>query len=143
MSAASKQLVYGADDRVGEWVSQRTEGYWVSQSGVTIGYEQNGELIAGVVFSNWSGTNMFLDVAGTPGKLWLTQEFLHAVFRYVFVEAGCQRATGLVDSNNKRARRLNSRLGFELEASLPGAVPNGDLLIYCMWRDNCPWRHYR
>ena len=41
-------------------------------------------------------------------------------------------------SFNTEARRLNEHFGYQEEARLAGAAPDGgDVILYVMWRDNC------
>ena len=50
-----------------------------------------------------------------------------------------KRITGIVASSNEAARKFDEHLGFELEAILLGAHPDGDLLVYKMTADKCRW----
>ena len=102
-----------------------------------IGLERDGELVAGVVYENYTGPNIYLNVAAVPGRRWLTRTFLNAVFHYPFVRLGVQRITGMVEACNSDALRLNKHLGFEREAVLRGVMPTGDLIIVVMWKERC------
>ena len=37
---------------------------------------------------------------------------------------------------------MDERLGFVYETRMTGAYENGDLLIYKMLRENCPWLNH-
>jgi RimJ/RimL family protein N-acetyltransferase len=69
----------------------------------------------------------------------MTKELLWYTFYYPFIECGCKRVTGLVAETNTAAREFDERLGFHLEARLKDAAPEGDLLVYAMFRDECRW----
>lgn len=103
-----------------------------------IGLERGGELIAGALYHGYSGTNIWVHLAGRPGGHWLTREFLHAGFSYPFVDLGCRRMSAFVDASNRRSRRFCERVGFRVEAALDGAAADGgDVLIYMMRREDC------
>ncbi|MBV5291308.1 MAG: GNAT family N-acetyltransferase [Curvibacter lanceolatus] len=105
-----------------------------------IGLRRRGELIAGVVFEGFNGRNIWMHVGAAPGGRWLTREYLRACFRYAFEVRGVQRVSGYVEANNTAARRFDEHLGFREEARLVGAAQDGgDVLLYVMWRKDCPY----
>src|SRR3989304_2978319 len=102
-----------------------------------LGYEVEGELIAGVLYEGWNGVNVWMHVATTPGKRW-SREYLRYCFQYPFVELGCKRVSGYVEASNTAARRFDEHLGFEREAVLQGAAADGgDVILDRMWRKGC------
>jgi hypothetical protein len=100
---------------------------------------ETGRILAGIWFENYNGANMMMHVAALPNSRWMTRELLWYAFYYPFVECGCKRVTGLVEESNVVAREFDERLGFHLEATLKDAAPQGDLLVYVMFRDECRW----
>lgn len=124
----------GHDSLVGPWVCSRTGGAW--KSGVTIGLESGGDLVAGVVFDDWNGRSIVMSVASEKAH-WLTRGFLRVVFAYAFKQMGAQKLLGFVDSENQAARRFDEHLGFQREAVISGAGPRGDILIYSMTPAQC------
>lgn len=102
-----------------------------------IGLEQDGRLVAGVKFDDWNGASVCMHVAAAPGAQWMTRAYLNACFDYPFNQLGVRKILGVVRSTNAAARRFDEHLGFELEATIAGAAPGGDLLIYSMTRDRC------
>lgn len=100
--------------------------------------KKDGETIGAVVFEDFNGTNVFMHVAGKPGKKWVTKEFLYWTFAYPFEQLKCRRVTGTVNADNLEARKFNEHLGFKLECTLKEAGPKGqDVLVYVMFRDDC------
>lgn len=99
-----------------------------------LGLMRNGELVAGVVYNFYTGTNICMHIGAKPGRMWLNREFLHAAFDYPFNELGCRRVTGLVPKKNKDARRFDEHLGFKLEGCMRQALADDDMLIYGMTR---------
>lgn len=103
-----------------------------------LGLEDDGELVAGVLYDGYTGHNVWMHVAAVPGAKWLTPEFLRYCFHYPFVEMGCRRVSGWVEASNEAARRFDEHLGFRREAVLQGAAHDGgDVILYVMWRDEC------
>ena len=103
-----------------------------------IGLEKDGELIAGALYEGYNGQNVWAHLAGMPGKRWMTREFLRYGFHYPFNEMGVKRISGYVNASNTQARRLNEHFGYQEEARLTGAAPDGgDVILYVMWRENC------
>lgn len=123
-------------ERVSEFCARmlETEG-WASHK--AIGLERHGEIIAGVVYENFTGPNIFAHIAGIPGRRWMTRQFLYAIFHYPFVRLGVERITAPVEASNVDALKLNRNFGFENEAVLRGAMPSGDLILMVMWKQNC------
>jgi hypothetical protein len=114
-----------------KWVSDKINGgdYGLCQG---LGWDRNG-LKAGVIYNQFNGVNCEAHIAVDH----LSKEFLWAMFDYPFNQMGVKRITGCVSSANQKALRLDKHLGFEYEATLKGAMPDGDLIILVMWRDKC------
>lgn len=121
---------------VSRWVVARIGGF-VHDGVQAIGYERDGQLIAGCMFDRFVKRSICMHVAGVG--MWCRPQFLRACFGYVFDQLGCLKAIGLVDSTNSAARRLDEHLGFRLESVVTDGAEFGDLLIYTMTRDECPW----
>lgn len=130
----------GKDNVVGPWVAEKTGGTWTPGGGTTIGlFDEEQGLLAGVLYENFNGVNIFAHIAAVEGKKWITREFLWFMFHYPFEQLGCRRITGLVAETNQTARQFDEHLGFRLEAVLRDAHEEGDLLVYCMRRSECRW----
>lgn len=103
-----------------------------------IGLERDGALVAGAMYEGFNGRNVWVHLAGLAGGRWMTRTFLKAGFAYPFLVCGVDRLSGYVNASNRQVRRLNEHLGYEVEAVLRGAAPDGgDVLIYVMWKRNC------
>ena len=72
-------------DRVHAFVSERTPINRVSGA-QAIGLQKDGELIAGAVYEGFNGHNVWVHLAGTPGRRWMTRQFLYAGFAYPFIQ---------------------------------------------------------
>ena len=124
-------------DRVHAFVSERTPINSVSGA-QAIGLQKDGELIAGAVYEGFNGHNVWVHLAGTPGRRWMTRQFLYAGFAYPFIQLGCSRISGYVEAWNMDARRLDEHFGYKQEAVLHGAASDGgDVILYVMRREDC------
>lgn len=123
--------------RVWAYVHQKA-GVPASANMKGLGLEQDGELIAGVLYEGFTGHNIWMHVAAEPGARWMTREFLRYCFYYPFVECGVDRVSGWVEDSNEAAKRFDEHLGFREEARLKGAARDGgDVILYVMWRKDC------
>ena len=132
--------VFGNDvtfdaELVGPWVSAKTGGMWTRGRGTAIGRLKDGELVAGVLYEDYTNANIVCHIAGDDG--WATRGFLGLIFNYPFEQLGVKRITAPVHSNNEKSILLMTRLGFTLEAVLAQAIPDGNLLIYRMFKSEC------
>jgi RimJ/RimL family protein N-acetyltransferase len=135
-----KRVVYGEDARVCDWVAPRVgeESFATHHDPVGIGLEQDGELIAGVVFNYYTGPSIQIHVAAEPTKKWLTREYLFKVFAYPFLQLQCKRVTGLVRSDNLPAQKFDEHLGFRREGVIrQGCTDGTDLILYGMLATEC------
>lgn len=119
------------DDGVGRWVHERTGGEWIEGSGAIIGVYLDEHIVAGVTFTQWTGANIFVAVA-VEDKRAVSREFLFFCFWYAFEQLQCRRVTALVDESNSASVSAIEHLGFEREATLEHAAPNGDVIVYRM-----------
>jgi RimJ/RimL family protein N-acetyltransferase len=134
-----KQILLGADDRVGTWVLEQLGAVWTPGRGVGFGLLEDEKLIAGVLFDSWNGASVNMHVAAVPGKRWMTKSFLAIVFDYAFNQLRVKKIIGLVGADNLPAQQFDLHIGFSLEATLSNAHPSGDLLLYTMERSQCKW----
>ena len=135
-----KSVVYGQDARVIEWVSQRVDEDNFSSDSIGIGLEEDGELIAGVVFNMYTKAGICMHVAAVPGKRWMTKEYLWRVFAYPFLQLNCNRVTGLVREDNIVAQKFDEHIGFKREGLIrKGATDGANFILYGMLKEECRW----
>lgn len=138
-----KRVIYGEDARVAKWVGDLVNENYAAGS-AAIGLEQDGELIAGVVFDLYTGPSISMHVAAIPGKRWMTKDFLWRCFAYPFLQLQCNRITGLVRADNLVAQKFDEHLGFKREGLLRKAAADGtDYVLYGMLREECRWLEIR
>lgn len=120
-----------------DWVAKKTNEFGSFGTDIGIGWEKNGQLVAGVAYAQWNGPNIVCHIASDGSKRWATREYLWTIFDYPFTQLGCKRITVEVGGGNDASNRFVRHLGFTLEATLDSAHPSGDLLVYRMWRHEC------
>lgn len=124
--------------RVGRFVCERTGSSYIEGTGQGLGWLHEGELVAGVLYTDFNGRSVCMHVAA-DGERWLKREYLRVCFDYPFNQMGVRKILGLVDSSNEKARRFDEHIGFRLEATISDAGRTGDLLVYSMTKDGCRW----
>lgn len=134
MKVFGNEVTFDAD-LIGPWVSAKTGGHWTKNRGTAVGRLKDGQLIGGVLYEDYTKANVVCHIAGDEG--WATKGFLRLIFDYPFNQLGVKRITAPVHSDNVKSILLMHRLGFTLEATLAQAIPDGDLLIYRMFRSEC------
>lgn len=130
-------MIFLDPDVIGPWVCERTGGAYLKGRYSAIGWVADQKLVAGALYENCNGANVFAHIAGDGN--WLKRQFLWVIFDYPFNQLKVSRITAPVASTNKKCRRFIEHLGFTHEATLKDAEPDGDLLIYKMTRDECRW----
>lgn len=103
-----------------------------------IGVEDDGELIGGTVFTDWSPENGTIEMssAATSPK-WLTREMVNSIFTYVFDVVKARVVVHRVAESNTRMININRRFGFN-EYFIPELTADGEgLFIYTM--TNSQW----
>jgi hypothetical protein len=143
-----RRIIVDADEAIGKFMCAALQTPRGFTSGRGIGVvdvmpDRTANIIAGIWFENFNGANMMMHVAAKPQSGWMSKELLWYTFHYPFIECDCRRVTGLVAESNLEARKFDERLGFTLEARLKDAAPDGDLLVYAMFREECRWLKLR
>lgn len=117
--------------RVGAWVVAQTGGQF-REDAVAIGLEKDGEVVAGAVFDSYNGASIMAHVAATQ----VNRSWLHMIHHYPFAQLGVNCVIGVVSSANDKALRFDTHLGFVEVARIPGACPDGDMVILVMQKEN-------
>lgn len=118
----SFKYLYGHDDLVAEFVVRlklaagaRAVGFPKGRFKAVGVLDQDGELIAGMVYYNFnpeSGT-IDLSVEALPGKGWMTPTTLAVMFRYPFIQCGCQMVMTKTGTDNKTILKIMKFLNFK------------------------------
>lgn len=122
-------------ERITKWVEDQIGDDILSHHIRAIGQvNENGELVAGAVFSGYNGAHIILSLACQKP---MHRQFIAMMFDYPFNKAGVNRLTAFIKSNNQKSIHLAERLGFVLESTLQQATLDADLQIYRMFKNEC------
>jgi len=104
-----------------------------------LGIEEDGNLIAGVVYDNYEeGARISMHCAGI-GRRWLSKQFLNMAFDYPFNQLKVNVIINTVSSNNKDSMRFTEHCGFKEVVRIEGGASDGDLIIYVLYKKDCKW----
>ena len=79
----------------------------------TMGVEENGALVAGVVFHNYAPEAGVIELsAASTSKRWLTPPVLKGMFDYPLEQIGCQMVVLRVSERNTGMIAIAERFGF-------------------------------
>jgi len=110
-------------------------GFHLSDSAKFIGEAIDGKLVSLAAFDNYNGTNIDIHIWADR----ITRKRLRALGDYAFGLCGCRRMTSLNDSNNFQMKEYLERLGFEYEGTIRHALPDSDLIVYGLIKEDCKW----
>lgn len=133
----SAKLIYGDESRLLPWAAERIGISGFRRDAYSIGLERDGALVAVVVYDNFSDCDCNMHLASDGSRRWMNKELLLAAFAYPFTQLGLRRLTGLVDTRNAGALQLNAHLGFVREGLCRHALPDSDLVVLGMLREEC------
>jgi RimJ/RimL family protein N-acetyltransferase len=120
------------------WVVNRCACLIPTRGAQGIGWTRDGKITAGVLYDEYTEASIHASIAIAP-KSGLPKGLLRVMFDYPFNQLGVGKIIVQMSSGNLASSNLAQRLGFDLEAVIKGAYPDGDRLIYTMPKDNCRW----
>lgn len=93
--------------------------------------------VGACIMDNWSANSVQAHIIVT-NPLLLRHGFLELITGLVYEDMGCKYIYGQVPSNNTKALKLNTHMGFKEVARLKEAYADGvDYVIMEMHRDDC------
>lgn len=131
------RLIYGEEDRLLPWALERIGLRDFRRDAFTIGLEKDGELVAVVVYDNFSSCDCNMHIASDGTGRWMNKSLLLAAFAYPFTQLNLRRVTGLVPAGNAQALAFDEHLGFVREGYHPHACEDGDLITLGLLRESC------
>lgn len=133
------ELIYHHDDIVADFVRRLLIGD-VDSFGEcrAIGVVTKGQLIAGVVYSNFYGRDIQASIASTTPK-WASKTVLRAMFQYPYLQLGCSRITAQTRGQNVKAQIFLRKLGFRQEGILRQWYTDDDAILFGQIKSECPW----
>jgi len=125
------KILVGEDVIVRSWVSQKTGD--PHHDGETLGIlSEQGRIIGGFIFTNWTGAGIELTLAGRGCVSRLAWQ---AVGDFVFRHKGCVRLQVVTRKSNKRVRTMAPRFGFKFEGTLRRYYGDEDGLCFSLLRN--------
>jgi hypothetical protein len=134
--AARSRLIFDDNVRIAAWCQERIEHFagWGSDP-KCIGYERDGELKGGVVYTNYTPTNVFASIVCEAP---ITKRFLYSMFWCPFGQWNVKHIACAIEASNTRSIRLCSHLGFRAEGRMRESAINGeDVIIMGMLKREC------
>lgn len=139
------RYVYGHDNVIARFVAALIphvgwRGFPVNSKAVGV-IDQDGKLIAGIVYSGWNPDAGTIEISGAAvDPKWLTRETLRRMFSYPFDECACQMVVMRVLATNERLLRQLAVYGFNFVEvkRLFGREHDGVICTLTVeaWRDN-------
>ena len=118
-----------------EWVRRQIPDSFWNGMYRAIGLIRGNELVGGVVYTDSSKANISMSVAGT----YFSRQFIKVCFGYPFLQLRVNRVTGYIASRNMKSRVLAERIGMRLESIMERALPDDDVMVYRMFKEECKW----
>lgn len=126
------------NDTHGHLIAKATNSVYSPGVETVVSRSEQGMFVGGVIFSNYTGTSLCIDVAGLRPN-WCNRNLIWMTFAYPFLQMKCKVLIGRLSSNNKAAVKFDTHIGFREIARIPDGVPNGDLVLLVMYREECKW----
>ena len=121
---------------VGPWIANETRMIWNANGAEAIGWERDGELVAGVWYLEYNPQSITTHIAITGA---ITRRWLHVIFHYPFVQLCVQKIIAPVLADNSESIRLVTNMGFKEEARLKDVHPTGDMIFFVMNKQDCKY----
>lgn len=118
---------------VARWVCGKLSSCY-QEGAQGIGLEKDGSLVAGVCYDNFNKQAITAHIV-VEGRM--TPTFLSVIFDYPFRQLGVEKVICPIAETNSKSIRLCSKMGFEREATLSDAHPEGDIYLYSLKRSKC------
>ena len=132
------ELIYDQGERLIEW-AQGVVGCKFRGDAKAIGCVSGDEILAVTVFDGFSECDCNMHIASNGTGYWMSRSLLVASFSYPFIQLNLRRVTGLVPASNTKALQFDYHLGFKLEGRCRNALPDDDIIVLGMLREECPY----
>ena len=130
------ELIYDQDETLIEW-AMGVIGCTFRHDATAIGHSISGKIMAVAVFDGFSECDCNIHIASDGSGHSMSRGFLAAAFAYPFIQLNMRRVTGLVPAANTKALRFDYHLGFVFEGRCRNALPDDDIIVLGMLRENC------
>lgn len=122
------------------WVCEQVPILRVEDTGGLVAFDEDtGKLQAACMWDNWTKTTVQVHLI-IVNKFVLKKGFLEEVADYLFNHCNRKAIYGFVPSDNIKALRLNSHLGYTVKAILEDGIDEGiDYIMLELKRENCKY----
>ncbi len=133
-------IVFNSEE-FGELIARAAGASYRHHHDVSIARIAHGDLLGGVVFSNYTRYSIQIHSSGFQPN-WVNRDLLWCVFNYPFNQLAVRCLIGQVAAHNKPALKFNLNLGFKEVARIPD-VYGGPLgkgiacVVMQMYREDC------
>lgn len=110
-------------------------GFNLTENAKFISDVVDGKLKCVAAFDNYDETDIDIHIACDG----MTRAWIRAIGEYVFEVCGCRRMTSLNDSDNFQMAPYLERLGFKYEGTKRHGLPDSDLVIYGLIKEDWKW----
>lgn len=98
---------------------------------------ENGETVAAIIFDSFTDNSVQAHII-VDKPMVLRHGFLEEGFRYIFETCDFEVIYGIVKSDNKKAQKLDTHIGFKEVYRMKDGFSKGiDLIFYEIRRDEC------
>lgn len=127
------------DEAIGHAVAAAVDGSFAPGRDRVIARVERGVVLAGVIYQQYTGRSVQMHVAAWHPN-WLSRDFLWVLFNYPFEQLGCKVVIAAVATSNFRAMKLDLKLGFKAQITIPDVFDDGaGITMMTMRRDECRW----
>ena len=139
------EIIYDRTDELLEFAVGKIGIGTFRDDAKAIGLVDGERIIAACVFDTFSACDVNIHIASDGSRRWFSKAFGVATMAYPFIQLGMRRITGLVPAKNHDALQFDLKFGFKIEGYLDHALPDDDIIVLGLLRENCRWlpQNYR
>jgi hypothetical protein len=126
----------------GAWIMGMVQGAYTPETDNSFMNHRDGRPVGGFAMCAYLGASVTVHMAGIETG-WCSRDLMWIVFDFAFNQLGVRKVIAPVDSTNHIALAQDLRAGFELEATIRDATPDGHLMLLTMTKDRCKWLKHR
>ena len=134
-SPSSARLVFDQKQIIGHWVAVQVEQESSWGDYYAMGIMRGDEVLAGVVVNNMNDSNATAHIAVAKKTKLLPQLFSHFC-KYVFIQCGLKRVTGMVPTSEPQTIEFDKHLGFVEEFVMKDGANDSDMQVLVLWPHN-------
>jgi hypothetical protein len=103
--------------------------------------DSDGCFLGGFVLTDYTGSTMTDHMAGVGN--WCSPQLMWVIFDYQFEQCSLKKVMCTVSSHRRNVVDLVTRAGFRHEYSIEDGVPEGQMHLFSMSKDQCKWLRLR